>query len=189
MKIIVKRILCSSFGIAVLSVLCVYFTAFSSLYIISKSGVRISGEQTGIIMILTYTFGSIIFWGLTKSGHNTQHFKRKLLLIYISIICIHCFIGSFIVPQPGGINLVCRILSPVLGPWSRFLPPNAMRLNRMSMSFLIFSGVMSVLSPVSITILILVRNKLMQNIAIIACFIVIFIWSGYGFYRIILDLM
>ena len=189
MKTTTKKILCSSFLISIFSIIAVYLFWFLIHLFLKSISLPVSNLSAFIIIFFLYAAVSVFLWMNVKACKHPEEIKLKLSLIYVTLVLSHCLIATIFVPQPGGIDLICRILSPIMGPWSRFLPPNSLRYAKCTLDFMIFTGVISLLVPISIASSFCVRDKIIWHISVIVSLTLTFAWSGYGLYRIILDLM
>jgi hypothetical protein len=179
-----KKIIFSSVLISILSLIGIYIP-LSIIHAFTSP--RISNFEWIIIFISFYSVASILLGIKVKIYKKQSKITNiELLSLYLSLFLCHCILGILIIPQPGGINLFCRFLSPIFGPWSRFLPPNALIFSKCTQEYLIFAIAISILSPIFI-VLSFSRNKTICRIAIISSFIAVFIWAGYGINRILLD--
>ncbi len=189
MKTTTKKILWSSSLISIFLIYAVYLS-WSFIYLFLRSiSLPVSNLSALIIIFFLYAAVSVFLWMNVKACKHPEDIKFKLSVIYVTLVLSHCLIGTILVPQPGGIDLICRILSPIMGPWSRFLPPNSLRYAKCTFDFMILTGVISLLGPISIASSFCVRNKVIWHISVIVGFTLTLAWSGYGLYRIILDLM
>ncbi len=142
-----------------------------------------------IFSLLCFIFSIILFIKVYKSKKIANRTLFMLLPIYCTLFLIPCIHACFMIPQSGGIGLINRILSPIMGPWSRFLRPNAMTLERCTLEYLIFSYSLSALMLISIPFSFWIKNKTFRYISIAIGLASTFIWTGYGIYRIFIDMM
>lgn len=126
---------------------------------------------------------------MRKKNNRKIECKFVLSIFYLLFFLNAFFWASLIQPQFGGIDLVNRLLSPILGPWSRFLKPNALTMKKCTQGFLWFSVVLSILMPVSITLTFWVKNKILGYLASFIGFCSVSVWVLYGFLRILMDIM
>jgi len=120
----------------------------------------------------------------SKKTDGKQH---VLSIIYRTLFLAPCILACFMIPQPGGICLGNRILSPIMGPWSRFLPPNALKLTTCTYEYLSFSYGLSILMLIFIPLSFWIKHKVFRYISISIGLSSTLIWVGYGMLRILSD--
>ena len=111
--------------------------------------------------------------------------------IYLTLFSIACGFGVFLSlgAQPGGIDQINAFLSPILGPWSRFLAPNALTLKQCTLSYLVYSGALTAMLFVFVPSSCVVKNYFFRRLSIGIGFLSTIVWVLYGLRRICIDLM
>ena len=160
---------------------CVYIASFPTTKAFSSIAFL-------IISLLCLTLAIILIFKIYDTEVSGTGRRLELLVIYLTLFIINSIQGSFFIPQPGGIELTNRLLSPFMGPWSRFLKPNALTFERCSSGFLIFSYSISTLMIIFIPLSFFVKPRIFRYICIAIGLLTTLGWIGYGLFRILLDL-
>lgn len=160
---------------------CVHYSGFLYNILVNFSLAMIL--SSGII------FSVMLFREAYKFEKNKNNKLFVRLLIYCSVFLFQCLFASTIIPQPGGIGLVARILSPIMGPWSRFLPPNAMASAQCTMEYCCFSFGLTLSMLIVIPFSLCAKNKICRYISMPIGLALTLIWTGYGILRIFMDVM
>jgi hypothetical protein len=117
--------------------------------------------------------------------------KIVLACIYVLLFLLACAFSVVLSlgAQPGGISRANAFLSPIMGPWSSFLEPNALTLRMCTLSYLVVSGGLTAVLFLSVLTSYLVKNRIPANILMCVGVLSSVIWILYGIKRVCLDLM
>jgi hypothetical protein len=121
----------------------------------------------------------------------TKTQRIALTCVYVCLFLLACAFSVFLSlgAQPGGIGQVNAFLSPIMGPWSSFLQPNALTLKRCTLSYLVLSGGLTAFVFVFVPSSYVVKNRILGSISIYIGLLSSWIWIFYGVKRVMLDLM
>lgn len=90
--------------------------------------------------------------------------------------------------QPGCIGPVNAFLAPIMGPWSRFLTPNALTLGQCTFKYLLFSGVLTTSVLIFVPVSYLAKNRIFWITSLCMSMLSIAVWILYGIGRVVIDL-
>ena len=109
---------------------------------------------------------------------------------YLALFSLACAVGVFLSlsAQPGGIGQTNAFLSPIMGPWSFFLGPNALTFAKCTLSYLVFSGVLTAFIFVFVPSSCVVKNSIFRNVSILLGVLSSTAWIFCGIRRILIDL-
>jgi hypothetical protein len=91
--------------------------------------------------------------------------------------------------QPGGIGQINAFLSPIMGPWSSFLRPNALTLDRCTAGNLAWIGGLTALMSVFVPSSYLLKSRTIAGVSIGVGLLSTAIWILSGIKRVLIDLM
>jgi hypothetical protein len=128
---------------------------------------------------------------MNPDANSQRTMQVVLVCIYFSLFLSASSVSVWLSSsaQPGGINPVNAAVSPILGPWSVFLNPNALPFAKAAPGYLLFAIGLTFCILFFLPMSCILRNRLL---AILFCYLgslSTLVWLFMGVKRVVLDLM
>ena len=116
--------------------------------------------------------------------------KIKPYISYRIIIFAFAFIGTCFAgaAQRGGINHLNGFIAPLIGPWSRALPPNADKFKYWELSNYIFAISVTLITLIAIVGSNLPKKKILRVFTKLIAHLAVVFWCLCGMFKVILEL-
>lgn len=123
-----------------------------------------------------------------QAGENRSHLKAYrpyLFIILLSALIGTCFAGA---AQRGGISHLNGFIAPILGPWSRILPPNADQFKYWELNNFLFAVSVTLITLFSIAASRLPKHRILRRLTTAAACLAVVFWCLCGLFKVILEL-
>ncbi len=118
---------------------------------------------------------------------STKHFGSYILVFLVaSALAVLISLGA----QPGGINRINAFIAPIIGPWSKCLPPNSAELTAQELhTFSIYTFLFIVIVLFSSIASYYLKNRWIRIIVKLIGYVVIATWCLRGIGKVLSELI
>lgn len=109
---------------------------------------------------------------------------------YFIIVLVFAIIGTLVAgtAQPGGINHLNGFIAPIIGPWSKILPPNAARLKNWTQDNYLFAIPLSLVTLVFVVVSPIPKNRVVRIITKVFAHLAVVFWCLCGLSKVMIEL-
>ena len=116
---------------------------------------------------------------------NITPYRSYLITIFVFALVGLLFSFS---AQRGGINQLNGFIAPIIGPWSRALPPNANKFTYWELDNYIFAISVTISVLISVAISGMPKNKVVRILTKLISYIAVVFWCLCGLGKVIIEL-
>jgi hypothetical protein len=116
--------------------------------------------------------------------------KIKPYRSYLILIIAFALLGMLFSfgAQRGGINQFNGFIAPIIGPWSRVLPPNADKFKYWELNNYIFAISITVITLTLVAVSGIPKNKIVRILTKLISYIAVVFWCLCGMFKVILEM-